>query len=510
MADKRYLAILAVVAIVLISVPYMIGFLTSNDQARFGGFLINPIDGHSYLSKIQQGYRGYWKFTLPYTADPGEGAYLFLFYLGLGQLNRILQLPGILLFHIVRLLSALWLILVIGKYIRSLFADRRAKKVGLLFVLFGSGLGWIAVLGGGFTSDFWVAEAYPFLSMYTNPHFSLGLGMMVYLFLPDKEESLAAHLIVGLLLGIIQPFAVVIVGLVKILVGGWKIIESKMDFSKIFNAKWFQSTVGFCLVGGIVLVYQYWAILSDPVLSQWNQQNVTVKPAPLDLLLSFSPCLILAIIGARKAWKVNQGRILLFWAGISLMLVFVPWNLQRRFLTGIFFSLAALSVFGLETLESSTSFKFRQWAVIMLFLAIPTNLIVIISGLQAISEKNPKIFLEGNFIAGLQWIDKNSSGDALVLAEQGDGLYVPSLTGRRVIYGHPFETIQAEEQQAFLAEIFFEEQSKNYYQDALTQRGVDYVLVHKGQAAPLEDWLRDNWDTVFQSNGIVVYARRVE
>ena len=44
---------------------------------EFAGFTYNAIDGNSYLAKMRQGWEGEWKFTLPYTSDPGEGTYLF-------------------------------------------------------------------------------------------------------------------------------------------------------------------------------------------------------------------------------------------------------------------------------------------------------------------------------------------------------------------------------------------------------------------------------------------------
>ena len=63
--------------------------IAGGDTHVFGGFLLNPLDGNSYLAKMQQGASGSWRFTLPFTPEPGEGAYLFLFYLALGHLCRL-------------------------------------------------------------------------------------------------------------------------------------------------------------------------------------------------------------------------------------------------------------------------------------------------------------------------------------------------------------------------------------------------------------------------------------
>jgi uncharacterized membrane protein len=48
----------------------------------------------------------------------------------------------------------------------------------------------------------------------------------------------------------------------------------------------------------------------------------------------------------------------------------------------------------------------------------------------------------------------------VVLASPGTSLFIPAWAGNRVIYGHPFETIDAERKRE-LAEIFFEEETSN-------------------------------------------------
>jgi hypothetical protein len=510
MSGKRFLVILGLVCIVLISLPYLIGFQAGNSSNSFGGFLMNPLDGHSYLAKMQQGYRGDWKFKLPYTSEPGEGAYLFLFYLILGKIGRLTQIPLIFVFHGARVLSAAWLIYLIYQLIQAVFEDTNAIKAGLVLAVFGSGMGWLAVLAGAFTSDFWVAEAYPFLAMYTNPHFSLGLGIMIWSLLPNNRDDLISNLLSGLLLGIIQPFAVVILSLIKIIRGGLRILQEKIGLKAQVRSGWFWANIGFCLTGGLVIMYQFWAIQTDPILSLWHQQNITAKPLALDLVVSLSPCLILALVGARRAWSNETGKILLLWGLVSLVLVFIPWNLQRRFLTGIYLPLAIISIFGLQVLRDKTSLKFRHWYAAVLFLALPTNLVVIASGAQAITKLDSSIYLDKGLIEGMQWIDINADLDAVVLADQQDGLYVPSYTGRRVIYGHPFETIFAAEQIALVAELYGGEKDGAFIQEVLDSRNVDYVIFNVNGQNGFGDWLSEHWELQFQSRDVNIFARQDE
>ena len=143
MVEKRTLIWVGILAIALISVPYLIAFLGGNEQWEFGGFLLNPIDGHSYLAKMQQGFRGNWKFVLPYSSEPGTGAYLFILYIGLGHLSRILGLPLILIFHVFRLIGAVFLISILWKLTGKLLTEKNDRLLLFSLTVFGSGIGWI-------------------------------------------------------------------------------------------------------------------------------------------------------------------------------------------------------------------------------------------------------------------------------------------------------------------------------------------------------------------------------
>lgn len=497
---------IATLVIVLIVAPYLFAVQVNSADSVFGGFLINPIDGHSYLAKMQQGMRGEWRFVLPYTAEAGNGAFLFLFYLGLGHLGRILNLPLIVLYHSVRIIGAILLLGVLYLFNKKLFKEQRYQNLGFAICALGSGLGWIAIFAGLFSSDFWVAEAYPFLSMYTNPHFSIGLSLMILALMPDRKPSKIAELCLGIGLGIIQPFAVVIVLIVKagkIIVDGF---EREGASQRIFKAGDLFPTIAFAFGGGSILVYQYWSILSDPVLSLWNSQNITVSPRITDLIISLSPTLVLAGVGVKTAWKKGRGRSLVIWAVVSLVLVLIPWNLQRRFLTGIYVPLVGLAVYGLIDLERTKRMSFRFSAIVILVLVIPTNIIVLVSGIQAAARHDPKIYQDREMYNGLTWINENTSRDVLVLTDEEVGLFIPSITGRRVIYGHPFETINAEMEKKFLRDFIVENQDGLYFERNISERGVDVLFLSGEVSESLERWINTKgMDPDYENNRVRIF-----
>ena len=157
--------------------PFLLAYLAADGTVFFKGFLLNPLDGHTYLSKIYQGMQGSWKFTLPYTSNPGEGSYLFLYYLFLGHVAGLLNISQLTIFHLARIINAGFLLFSVLYFIRSYLPDGAQDQKIALLTLTGSGCGWLLIASGHQTSDFWVAEMYPLLSSLANPHFPLGLGI---------------------------------------------------------------------------------------------------------------------------------------------------------------------------------------------------------------------------------------------------------------------------------------------------------------------------------------------
>ncbi len=85
--EWRWVLIWIVVALIVTSVPYLVGWLRSTPDQVFGGFAFAIEDGYSYLSKMKQGADGLWLFQLPYTSEAHTPTIFYLFYLLLGKLS---------------------------------------------------------------------------------------------------------------------------------------------------------------------------------------------------------------------------------------------------------------------------------------------------------------------------------------------------------------------------------------------------------------------------------------
>lgn len=531
----RTILLPALILLALVSLPYLSAARAGGQEYVFGGFLLNPIDGNTYLAKMYQGYEGAWRASLPYTAEAGEGAYLFLFYLFLGHLARWTGLSLVAVFHLARVAGTAAMLFALYRFLtRALPSETPpgsrlpvVKGLGTAFWLaaLGSGMGWLSVPFGGFTSDLWVAETYPFLSGYATPHFALGLALLLALLtLPEggpsgtalfsrtwRQQALGAGLRAlpaALLLAVLSPFGAVIAGVVLAGLLAWNWFERR---SEALHPALVGRLAGIALGGGPLLVYYLWLTRSDPVLAGWNAQNLTPSPPLWDLLLSLSPALVLAVFAIPLVRRPCHSslRLLLVWAGLGLLLLYLPWGLQRRFLMGLYVPLAALAGVGLASLGERSP-RLRVLPLVVFLLAVPSNLLVLLAGSHGAQTHDPLLYLTRGEAGALEWIRANTPEEALVLAAPQTGLFIPAHTGRRVLYGHPFETVPAEAEQAQVEAFFAGEAlpAGETPQAWLERRGVGYIFSgpREAQAGGIPEGIE--LSLAYESGDTQVYALR--
>jgi len=465
-----------VIVLLLITVPFLLGFFLPGEEAAFGGFLFNPLDGNSYLAKMQQGLHGEWTFTLPFTANPGQGEPLFLFYILLGHLCRIFSIPVVYGFHLARVLCAVLLMGTLWKFTQKYFwGSFTYGHRAFYLIIFGGGLGWLLFPTGLFTSDFWVAEAYPLLSMYANPHFPLGLSLLLELFLLLDNSFTIGRVVIGglfgLLLSAIMPFGVVVLVLVWVGRFVWEWFDTR-------SIQGWQVALVSMLTGGLFLIHQFVVIRSHPVLRLWDLQNLTPSPPIWDVVISLSPAMILAVVGLWASWQgtgpFQKG--VAIWFVFGLLLMYVPFNLQRRFMLGLYIPTGILALEGLQYLARRFSAPLRRLAWRLLFiLSLPTGFLVLASGWVGVFTQDTALFLSKGESAGLQWMRENSDVEDIILCSPELGAYIPAQTGRRVVYGHPFETVNADMQKMAVEEFFANGATDGL--DRWKEMGVDLLWV---------------------------------
>jgi hypothetical protein len=478
-AERRWAAAWSTAILILSCLPYLIAAWIAPEGWQFAGILVNPLDGQSYMAKMQQGAAGRWLFHLTYTPEPHDGAFIFTFYLALGHLAALTGLPKILIFHLARLLAGFWLLWVVFRFIARVTTYPAERRLAFVLIVSASGLGWLGVIFGAFPIDLWVPEAFTPYSLYANPHFPLAMTLMLIIFeqitwptLPPPQSpisTLRGHSLSSILhslspaltalaLAMILPFALLTTWAILIVFLGWSYaITRRLPWQLVW------SILAVILFSAPVILYQYWVSTTNPILAGWGAQNLTPAPPLGDFALGYGLVGLFALVGTgliiSKGWtETHQGSakgewLLLCWAATTIVLVYFPFELQRRLLTGLHLPLCILAALGLSRWSMIAGYR-RLLAMSVVVLSALGTLFVwgllLLGALQspAQSATTALMFIRRDEIAALEGLRVRVQPDDVILTSPRLGLFIPGQTGARSFYGHPFETIEAKTKEA--------------------------------------------------------------
>ncbi len=514
--SKKRISLL-IIWLFILNLPYIFGYLNQPDDLVFGGFLLNPIDGNSYLAKIQQGNSGSWYFQLPYNSQENSNVFLFVLYNLIGHFSGIFYLSPLFAFHLFRILFSIFLFFSIGEFLNLFhFHERLIKDSIFTILIFGSGMGWLYLFSGDLPADFWVSEAYPFLSAFSNPHFPLAISLMLWsIIIIFKQVSTKRQLLmlflVGFILANISPFAAIISGSLLIfnIFLNWNINRAKSFLKMSF----------FALGSAPIAIYQFFAIKSDPVLTGWNNQNVTPAPNFLNFLFSFSPFIIgllFLIIPNKLKYFLSfskQEILLLGWMVVAIIFVYLPFDLQRRFLIGFFIPVTVLFALLLDKWLENKNFisykKLRIYLPILFLFSILSNLIIISGAVFSIKSNSEKLYFPKYILTSAQWIKDNSLQNSVILAGPETGLLLPSYTFSRTAYGHPFETVNSVATRERLLQ-FWSDDNLSEEEKLINEWNIDYIFYgseEKGLGYPN---ILDHLKVIYEDSSVLIYAVKMD
>ncbi len=487
-SERRWALKWALFVVALSCLPYLLAWQLAPAGTHYSGLLVNHLDGASYLAKMQQGARGDWLFHLPYTSEPHSGAFVYTFYLALGHLAAAFYLPIPLVYHLARAAASLYLLLVAYRLVARCFDRPPARRMAFLLLSLSAGFGWLLAPAGLILSDLWVTEGFTFLSILTNPHFPLAIALMLALCLnildageqpaePRRLVGRAARCaVIGLLLAIVQPFAVPVI---LVVLGTFLVLALIRDR----HLPW---AVGICLAAaGLgaapVMFYDLYAFSNNLALAAWSAQNVTTSLPPWNYALGYGLILILAVPGVVAAIRRRRAAdlLLLAWVFTVALLLYVPFALQRRFIIGLHVPLTLLAALGLEQVVWPR--LARRWRGLVtgavIILSSLTSLFVPLVAVAGVAAGGGPLVLSQDEAAAYTWLAHHTAWTDTVLAPVEAGPLIPARAGNRVVYGHPFETIAAESKKEAV-ELFFSARATPAQRRALLEQyDVRYLFV---------------------------------
>jgi hypothetical protein len=515
--EWHWIALVTVALAIASSLPYLIAWVATPEGAHFTGLIFNPQDGNSYIAKMRQGLAGSWTVRLPYTPEPHDGAPMFLFHLSLGHLARWAGLPLIAVYHAARVLGGAAMLLALYALASRLSGDVGERRAMVLLAALGSGLGWLAGPLGVVTSDLWVPEAFPAYALLANAHFPLAMGLMVGLANfglrivvtnDGRHRSLwgLGMLVAAVALGVVQPF-----GLVAVFGGLGVMWVARTVRERVVPWQAVTWTVAAAAVALPYPLYMQWALRADPVLAAWNVQNATPSPPLWDWALSYGLVLVLAVPGSAAARRHSSdgGWLLLGWATVTLVGMYVPLPLQRRLSLGLGVPIGLLAGMGWwRVARPRIGIRRRTLTqgLVVAFCAL-TPIFLVMMALVAAWAGEPWFYLSDGEWAALEWLRDEGRADAVVLCAPQMGPFVPAWAGQPVVYGHAFETVNAEQRRALVEAYWAGDMGPAEQETFLRENRVGYVLVGpRERALGAEEQGRIGVDPpVFETEDVRVY-----
>jgi hypothetical protein len=526
----------ALIILTLSSVPYVMGALNSTDTWHFGGLVMDLEDGYSHLAKMQQGAQGGWTYRILFTPEEQPGVVLYVFYFVLGKLAAWSGLSLILVYHLARLACGLFLLVVLYLFLSHFIRGIAARRVAYFLATLSSGWGWLALLLGKEVFlgvgpvDLWLMDGYTFFTIIVFPHSALATGLLLCAFLSALVylesggwRSLLWAIAAAVSLCLVHPFSLL---LVHILVGGQWALTSIWRRRVVW-----REALGLTVLAIVPLPlagYFLWGLRSSPVLLAWQAQSLTLSPHPAHYFLGYGIPAILAVAGAVTVLRRGRPREFfpLIWVGAAAVLLYLPFNLQRRMIEGLQVPVAVLAAWGLVrwALPAFSRSRIFGWlarrpryhrrglrrlvVAAILLASIPSSLYLLSSLSLSASCAGPPLFHHRDQVEAAAWLEDHARLDDTILTSYEVGGYIPAQTGRRVFWGHWCETIHLDDKRRDAATIFSSATPDSTRRNLLTKYGVSYIFYGPGERA-LGGWAPDSssWLTRMATFGSVTIYR---
>jgi len=517
----------------LVALPYVVAWLSAPEGWVYSGAPLLPTgiqwDYNSYMSRMWHGWRGQWDYHLLFTHEPHAGILLVNgFYMILGALAAALHLSLPLMYHLARCLLTLCMVVALWFWASHFFETSAERWLCLLFATIVGGWSWLLLwIVPDLTAqispiEFWMTDAFNSSGALYITHFVAAIILQIVIMLSFdtwirqggnwRLIVLAAALAAE---SIIQPYVIILLGSLLVILAVYHVLVThRLTLRKA------------CLLAPPLVVhagltvYQYLAMRADPVWAKFITQNITLSPPPSFYLLGYLPFLIPIALAVPTCIRGARWQLPFLWAGLTVMLLYAPLSVQRRYLIGVQTPLAALASLGwsrviLPRLRSPHR-PLATIAYMALGAIAPTLLIVANSAAAAQPLKNTDVYYRPDERAAYAWLCKAADPEALVLTTfehgRGSGGRLVAATGQRVFTGHGFETIDPQDKAAQVKRFYDSSTSDAWRRDFLKQIGAVYVW-YDDYARKTGSWnpaRADYLQLAFASDTVEIYLVHLE
>src|SRR6202140_4295970 len=349
--------ITGLVLAIVTAVPYLYAYAVQPPGRVFMGFFYLGDDANTYLAKMRQGWEGAWAWQNRYTTESSPAAYLFMFWIVLGHLAALLNVPLIVMFHLARIAPAFALMGAAWSMICHFIEDQAARKFAFFFLAVGLGMGYViqalghpVIFGNQIdTLDWRMPELTAFYSILALPHFAWAAGFQALAAVLNLKAAERGSLKLGLRAGLAWLGESSNHAQMPILVGGAIVVAVLYRRVSLRG----YAAVALALAMGTPYVLYSYVELPNPEVSRWSGQwRNNFAPDLLSLGLALAPQLLLAALALpRMLRRRSRGDVfLLAWLVLLSIILWAPTpadNLRRRFFDGVYLPLVVMAAEGM-------------------------------------------------------------------------------------------------------------------------------------------------------------------
>lgn len=499
--EKRRLVWLISAFLILVTLPYLWVAALTPAGFVYSGLLFSPDDQNVHLMWARQAAEGQLAVQDLFTTEHLSTGEKPLFINFLTTLMGWLALPDhsllIFAYHLVRIvagsLGLWWFYALVSRFT----TDRRVRFLATVLAAFSAGGGWLRYVLPFLSGRIWMdrpdgnyammPEGFAFPSLFVFPLNAAALALLslVYLCVLRAQNGEKRGLGIGFgaafLLSNIHTYDALPLGTTLLI---WAVIcglnNKKAALAPLFIA-----------LGALPpLLYQIYVFKNS---SEFRlKANTITAPPPLpDVLLSYSPLLLLALYGAWKLRNNPNARLLMLWTVITLTMIYAPISFGRKMIEGFHLPLCFLAAVAIcELIKQRTAMQQRLLAgvaacifclssVQFLFWCVADAPKSIVPYRGAMPPLYLSVFDEQALFDLNQQYYKDESQNkapAAVLSLNFIGNYLPQRTGYHAYLGHWAETLDFNRKSAEMAAIYQGKLSREEALNWLRKNHIRYVF----------------------------------
>lgn len=457
--EKKVIFIVIFFVVIICALPNIFGYLNQDADVFLHFSSIAPGDRYVYYSYITQVLDNNYFFENLYTTEPQQYKIFNSFWLSVGLFAKLFNLNAVWAFEFFKLLLIVPALIIIYLLLSYCFKNIKQRLLGFLLLSFSSGIGAITYFFWknfaenkeffNFPTDLYMPEANFFLSMYNSPHFIASNVLfylsLIILFFSFQKNKYKLSLLAGfcaLFLFSFHPFHVVTIYCIPFFYLLFKTLQTK----KIFFKRYFQYFI-FVIISAPAVAYYFFLLKNDTIIYQKALQNICTSPEVLFLILGFGLIFLFAIYGIYLKTKSNhffKNNLYIFftiWIFIQLILIYSPFNFQRRLIQGLQLPLVFFATIGIYYFLNkikTKKYNFQVYFLIIIGLVF-SNFFNITRDVYHYYQKNELFYLQQNKYQALNWLKTQQPGP--VLSEINNSNKIPGLIGFKIYIGHPVETL---------------------------------------------------------------------